>query len=70
MYDILKRYGIDPQDSMAFGDSENDVSMLKAAGIGVAMGNATAQAKAAADYITDDAEKDGIYKALRHFELI
>ena len=70
MHDILKRYGIDLQDSMAFGDSENDVSMLKAAGIGVAMGNATAQAKAAADYVTDDAEKDGIYKALRHFELI
>ena len=55
---------------MAFGDSENDASMLRTAGIGVAMGNATPEALASADYVTDDAEKDGIYNALRHFEII
>ena len=55
---------------MAFGDSENDASMLRAAGIGVAMGNATPEALASADYVTDDAEKDGIYNALRHFGVI
>ena len=55
---------------MAFGESENDASMLRAVGLGVAMGNATPEAREAAHYVTDDAENDGIYHALKHFDII
>lgn len=62
--------GIDREEIMAFGDAENDIEMLKFAGVGVAMGNASEEAKAAADYVTAAVEEDGIEKALRHFNLI
>lgn len=70
MLEILKRYGIAREDSMAFGDSENDLEMLRAAGIGVAMGNGTEESKAAADYVTTDCDEDGILNALKHFGLL
>ena len=47
-----------------------DVEMLKYCGIGVAMGNAWSSTKKAADYVTDDIDEDGLYNALKHFELI
>lgn len=62
--------GIDPKNTYAFGDSENDLDMLKAAAVGVAMGNGTDNAKAAADYVTDAFDADGIYNGLKHFGLI
>ena len=55
---------------MAFGDGENDMEMLRFAGIGVAMGNSSDPVKAAADYVTDTVDNDGIEKALRHFGMI
>ena len=55
---------------MAFGDGENDIQMLKFAGVGIAMGNADDEVKAAADYVTDSVDENGIEKALRHFHLI
>ena len=67
---IIEYYGIDLSETMAFGDGGNDVSMIKHAAIGVAMGNANESAKKAADYITDDVDNDGIYKALKHFNII
>lgn len=70
MADILSRYGIAKEECIAFGDSENDIAMLRTAGIGVAMGNATKEAMAAADYITDDCDDDGLLHALEHFSLI
>ena len=51
---------IDPRDTVAFGDAENDIPMLKAAGLGVAMGNATEATKAAAHKVTDTNNRDGI----------
>lgn len=51
---------IDPLHTVAFGDAENDIPMLKAAGIGVAMGNAAEAVKAAADAITRSNNEDGI----------
>ena len=55
---------------MAFGDGETDVDMLRRAGVGVAMGNAEAAVKAAADYVTADVDQDGIYRALEHYGLL
>lgn len=50
---------------MAIGDNDNDVPMLRAAGLGVAMGNATAAARAAAQHITGTNEEFGVASALR-----
>ena len=55
---------------MAFGDGGNDASMIKAAGIGVAMGNALESLKKDADYVTSSVDNDGVFEALRHFKLI
>ena len=66
----LEEQGFDRAEVMAFGDGENDIDMLRFAGIGVAMGNACDAVKAAADYVTDTVDNDGIAKALRHFGLI
>lgn len=57
-------------ETMAFGDGGNDISMLLKAGVGVAMGNANNNVKAMANYVTSSADDDGIYKALKHFEVI
>lgn len=55
---------IDIRDTVAFGDSENDIEMLRAAGVGVAMGNAGQDVKAAADMITLSNNENGIAAAL------
>ena len=67
---FLDKEGITRSQIMAFGDGENDKTMIKFAGIGVAMGNAVDSLKAEADYITADIDDDGVAKALLHFELI
>lgn len=56
--------GIEPSEVIAFGDAENDIPMLREAGIGVAMGNAGDSVKAAADHITCSNNEDGIAVAL------
>ena len=68
--DILDYLQIDPKQCMAFGDSENDEPMIRLAGCGVAMGNAFDSTKAIADYVTDKASEDGVYKALQKFAII
>lgn len=68
--DICTYLGIDPQETMAFGDGENDLSMLRAAGIGVAMGSAPDNVKESADYVTGTAEDAGITQALEHFGIL
>lgn len=55
---------------MSFGDGENDIEMLKKAGIGVAMGNANDNVKKHADYITTNCDDDGIYHALKHYKIL
>ncbi len=67
---IIAYYGISLDETMAFGDGGNDVAMLRHAGIGVAMGNAGAEVKEAADYVTTSVDEDGIMNALRHFNVI
>jgi len=57
---ILEREGITLTDTIAFGDDNNDISLLKAAGCGVAMGNATEELKRVADHITATNDEDGV----------
>ena len=70
----IQRYldvlGIQPEEIIAFGDAENDLEMIRFAGIGVAMGNAEEPVKAIADFVTADIDDDGIEKALKHSNLI
>ncbi len=65
--DTCGALGIDPQNTIAFGDAENDIPMLRAAGVGVAMGNAAPAVKAAADFVTRSNNDDGIAAALDIF---
>lgn len=58
--ELCKRLGIDIARSAAMGDSTNDLTMLKAAGCGVAMGNAKPIVKEAADCLTATNEEDGV----------
>ena len=63
-------YGIGMTEIMACGDGGNDIPMLKVAGIGVAMGNASEIVKASANFVTDTVENDGLCKAVKHFGII
>lgn len=54
----------------AFGDGINDISMLKAAGHSIAMGNGCKEVKEVAEFITTDINDDGIYHACKYFQLI
>lgn len=67
---IISHFGINQDETMAFGDGANDIEMLDYAHIGVAMGNASTIVKQHADYVTLDSNNDGILSALQHFEII
>lgn len=67
---LLKHLGANKKDTIAFGDAKIDISMFELCGYSVAMGNAGPECKAAADYITDDVNNDGLYKAFKHLGLI
>lgn len=58
------------EDTIAFGDGLNDIEMLQAAGVGVAMGNGTEQTKQAADFITKSVDEEGIHAGLKELGLI
>ena len=63
-------YGIEVSEIMACGDGGNDIPMLKAAGIGVAMGNASEKVQSVADFVTDTVDNNGLCKALKQFGVI
>lgn len=58
------------KNTIGFGDSKVDIPMLEACAFGVAMGNGSEEIKEIADYITDNVEDDGIYKAFKNLDLI
>ena len=63
--DFLCTYlGFSSAQAMSFGDGSNDISMLKEAGMGVAMANADDEVKQASDYITDSCDDDGVAAAI------
>ena len=53
------------KDTVSIGDGPNDVEMLAATAVAVAMGNADSGLKAMADFVTDDVDKNGLWKAFR-----
>lgn len=67
---IEKYMNITRDEIIAFGDQNNDLEMVRYAGIGVAMGNGSDEVKAASNFVTDDCDKDGIMNACKHFNLI
>ncbi|ATZ16963.1 hypothetical protein ELUMI_v1c02380 [Williamsoniiplasma luminosum] len=64
---FLPQLGIDPENLLAFGDGQNDMSMLEYAGIGVAMGNAREEVQNVADFVTKTNNEDGIVHALNKY---
>lgn len=70
MVDMLRHFGIRREETMAFGDGGNDISMIQFAHIGVALGNANPELKQVADHITSSVDEDGVKNALLHFQLI
>ena len=68
--EYLSYVGASIEDTIAFGDSANDLEMLEHASIAVTMGNGTDAAKKAADFVTTDVDKDGIYNAFVKLGLI
>ncbi len=66
---LSKKMGIDSEQIIAIGDNENDLPMLKLAGLAIAMGNAVDFIKDKVDYITDINDKDGVAKAIEKFIL-
>lgn len=67
---IIEYYGISLDETMAFGDGGNDIDMLRHVKLGVAMGNAGDEVKAAADYVTASVDDDGIMKAIKALNII
>ena len=57
---LCRALGVDPLDTAAFGDGTNDVSMLAAAGVGVAMANGAPETRQAADLVTASNQEDGV----------
>ncbi len=64
---LADMWGIKKEEIMACGDQDNDIEMLLAAGVKVAMGNATEDLKKIADYVTDSVDNDGVVKAVGKF---
>jgi Cof subfamily protein (haloacid dehalogenase superfamily) len=67
MLRYLQYYGIQREKSMAIGDSDNDISMIEMAGLGVAMGYAGEELMEKADYITETIDHDGLAMAMNKF---
>ena len=66
---LAEKLGVKREEMMCCGDSLNDMAMLKAAGLAIAVKNAEPAVKEAADYVTDTNENDGVAKAVEKFVL-
>lgn len=64
---LLAEWNIDPQQVIAFGDNHNDISMLTAVGLGVAMGNAEPEVRQQAKLITSSNNENGIAQVLKTY---
>lgn len=66
---LAEELGINKNEIACIGDGENDLSMFRAAGLKIAMGNAVSELKDAADYVTASNKKDGVAEAVRKWVL-
>ncbi|MDQ2862091.1 MAG: Cof-type HAD-IIB family hydrolase [Bacteroidota bacterium] len=64
---LSDRYNIKREETIAIGDNFNDIEMIEFAGIGIAMGNAPAAVKTAADHVTGTNNEDGVSSAIERF---
>jgi len=64
---LQKYWNLKDNEILTIGDQNNDIALLEAGGIKIAMGNATEKLKNIADYITDSVYNDGFVKAVEHF---
>lgn len=64
-----KKYGITPKEMVAFGNSENDISMITTAELGIAVGNAEEKIKELADFVCASNEQDGVAHWLEDYLL-
>jgi len=67
---LMNHMGWEEDGYTAFGDSLNDIGMIRHAKIGVAMGNGVEELKAIADHVTTSVSEDGIYNGLKHLGYI
>ena len=67
---LLDLLGLDAASAIGIGDSNNDIEMLQVCGVGIAMGNATAEVKSHADEVTTSVLEDGVWNAFRRHGLI
>ena len=66
---LAERYGIPQAETIAVGDSDNDISMIRWAGLGVAMGNAAPEVIAVADRVAPSVTDDGLAAVIETFVL-
>ena len=66
---LAQMFGCRREEVMAMGDGNNDLGLMKAAGLSVAMGNSAPEVIEAADYVTTDNEHDGVALAVRRYVL-
>ena len=65
---LSEKLSVAPENVMAFGDGLNDLSMIKFAGVGVAMNNAVDELKAVANYVTEnDCDNAGVAEGIKKF---
>lgn len=67
---VMDYYGLSMDNAMAFGDGGNDLPMIRDVAVGVAMGNACDELKAVANYITTSVDEDGVWQALKYYDLL
>ena len=67
---IAEKLGIPMNQTVAIGDSSNDIPMLQSAAVSIAMGNATEDVKKMVDFVTTDVDKDGIWNALKWLDIV
>ncbi len=68
--ELVESLGLSLKECLAFGDGVNDIELLEMCGIGICMANGAESLKQVSDYVTSDIEDDGIYNALKHFNII
>ena len=66
---LCRHLGLEMEQVMAVGDSDNDLTMLRMAGLGVAMGNANPNIRAAADVCTAENTAHGVAQAIEQYLL-